>query len=877
MPVSLRLAIRQWLARPLRPVLCALAIAAAVALVVCVGAGFDSLRASLREGLAQMLGIAEVHVRPLQRQTGARLPLSVLEQIRGRSDVALAAGRMQDHAALTKGDDHRWFDVIGVDTTVDSAPEAAGRSLDERLRPKRYVSGHALSGGANEIVIDSATAEIMKFKLGDTAEYSTNGTAKRTVTVVGIVKRPQIEFLTQPTVFVPIGSLAADLGTPVSYNVIDVKLRADQPDLEAYTKELTKALGDGASAAPSNSQSAQFEHETRSLNFGLILLSIVTGLCAALIIGTTLSVGVQERIRQFGQLRCLGASRRQLAGFVAADAALLAIVGVALGFAVGVLIAAIAIRLLPQIFLVFQLRGLSMGIALLNGIAATAVGSLIPMWQVGRITPMEAVRAVATRVRPRQVWIACLCGLAAIGLQVALWQLPGRELRFWVYACAGIPLVFVGYCLAGPAVLLLLERLGAHLIGGLLAVRPTLLRRNWSRTPWRAGAMVAALMIGVTLLTAVRTRGEGLLITWTLPDTFPDMLLFSFYGERLDHLDALKDKVPGIKDTTICSVFPVRMTRNVFRMASLSSRPESTEFVCIEPESFRRMVKLEFIEGDEESAYAELARGNAVFVSKEFKTARGIGVGDVIPLQAADGRSVDFRVAAVVTSNVIDVAKSYFDARAAVQDMSVSSVLGTVPDAQKYFKLEKAKLMLVNLDKPPGKTTQEITDAIRPVLRERGFESASGLELKDTLRRVITRVVNAMSVVAFAALCLASLGVANMVIASVHARRFEFGVLRAVGAGRGQLVRLILAEVLLVSLTAGVLGTVAGLHLAYMGTRVDRLLIGFSSRFPLTSTMALNITAGILITAVLGWLAAIVPAWRGASAAQRTLLVAGRG
>ena len=91
MPVSLRLAIRQWLTRPLRPVLCTLAIAAAVALVVCVGPGFDSLR-SVREGLGQMLGLAEVHVRPAQRGTDARLPGGMLEQIRARAGGGAGLG-----------------------------------------------------------------------------------------------------------------------------------------------------------------------------------------------------------------------------------------------------------------------------------------------------------------------------------------------------------------------------------------------------------------------------------------------------------------------------------------------------------------------------------------------------------------------------------------------------------------------------------------------------------------------------------------------------------------------------------------------------------------------------------------------------------------
>ena len=90
-------------------------------------------------------------------------------------------------------------------------------------------------------------------------------------------------------------------------------------------------------------------------------------------------------------------------------------------------------------------------------------------------------------------------------------------------------------------------------------------------------------------------------------------------------------------------------------------------------------------------------------------------------------------------------------------------------------------------------------------------------------------------------------------------------------------MRLVLAEVLLISLTAGVLGSIAGLHLAFMGTRVDRLLVGFVWQFPVTWTLGFNVGVAILITVLLGWLAAIVPAWRGANAAQQALLASGRG
>src|SRR4051794_37352297 len=94
LPVAMTLAIRTWLGRPLRPVLCSLAIAASVALIICVGAAMDSLRMSVAHAVGNALGVAEAHVRPTQRETKARVPEAMLERVRALPEVDFASGRV---------------------------------------------------------------------------------------------------------------------------------------------------------------------------------------------------------------------------------------------------------------------------------------------------------------------------------------------------------------------------------------------------------------------------------------------------------------------------------------------------------------------------------------------------------------------------------------------------------------------------------------------------------------------------------------------------------------------------------------------------------------------------------------------------------------
>ncbi len=877
MPIALRLATRQWAARPLRPILCSLAIAAAVALIVCVGVAMDSLRYTLSAAIGRALGVAEVHIRPSQGGTDARVPQSILDRVRALPEVDFAAGRLHSFAALTKGDDHLWYDVLGVDL-----------NYDEKLRPKTFRAGHTLSTdpqiAASQILIDSQVAEKLSLNVGDKVAYAENDTSTRTVEVVGILARPNLEILSKPTLYVPLQSLAKDMNVAGEYNVIDIKLKDSSgiDDFDQYAKTLGATLGPIYEVSPGTTSKANLSQFTRTLRLLLLLLSTMSAFCSALIIGTTLSVGIQERVRQFGQLRCIGASRGQLALFLLGDGAVMLVIGESLGLILGFALSSALIAWLPQFFSAYQLSLASLSIAIFCGGFATLLGAAIPIWQVTRVSPMAAVTAVANQTRPSRIWLAAAIGLGCLALQATLWNvIPARDFRFYTYVILGIPLIFSGWCLLAPAFLVFSERFAAQLLGRLLSIRPTLLRHAWSRTPWRAGAMIAALMIGVTLFTTIRARGQSLLASWTAPARIPDIIVKKpFAGGFTDNnLAILRKKHPELRDIAVFDYFGVSLSDKLFQLGGLFKEGETT-FIAVDPQVFTKMVELEYLQGDPATAVQQLSDGRHLFVSKEFYNVRKLGVGDHINLRGADGKPVQFTIAAVVTSTGVELIQNFFDLRTSFSEKATSSVLGTVADAHKYFQLGDPTLFLADVT---PETLQPIAMAkLRDDMTNEGLLSFSSVELKTSLINLITRLINGLSVVGIGALCVASLGVANMVIASVHAKRFEFGVLRAIGAGRAQLVRLVLAEVTLIGIVSGFLGAAAGLHYAYMAGQVDLLLIGFPTRF--LAAHPFDIFLGILffiglaiaLTTLLAWLASLAPAIKGAFSAQRTLLASGR-
>ena len=110
------------------------------------------------------------------------------------------------------------------------------------------------------------------------------------------------------------------------------------------------------------------------------------------------------------------------------------------------------------------------------------------------------------------------------------------------------------------------------------------------------------------------------------------------------------------------------------------------------------------------------------------------------------------------------------------------------------------------------------------------------------------------------ALSIAAIGMLNTMIMSVFERIHDIGTLRALGWRKLQVVRMILVEALLLSLSGGIIGTVAAL-----------LMARFLSRFPSVAGFVAGdiapavIFEGFLVALVVGIVGALYPAYWGAS------------
>jgi putative ABC transport system permease protein len=144
---------------------------------------------------------------------------------------------------------------------------------------------------------------------------------------------------------------------------------------------------------------------------------------------------------------------------------------------------------------------------------------------------------------------------------------------------------------------------------------------------------------------------------------------------------------------------------------------------------------------------------------------------------------------------------------------------------------------------------------LRDRLGVRGANYGTARELKDQIDNELTRMTYLLSAVPVVALLVAAIGVANLMTANVASRTRQIAIMRAIGATRGQVLRMVVGEALVLGLLGSGLGLALGLHLAWNTTTMTRRMWGFPIPFDVpwlfvgaaaALTVGLCILAGIL-------------------------------
>jgi putative ABC transport system permease protein len=150
------------------------------------------------------------------------------------------------------------------------------------------------------------------------------------------------------------------------------------------------------------------------------------------------------------------------------------------------------------------------------------------------------------------------------------------------------------------------------------------------------------------------------------------------------------------------------------------------------------------------------------------------------------------------------------------------------------------------------------TEAIKRVLRSRHrAESVYNVQNLTQLLSVAGKIADALTLilmlVAFVTLLVSGIGIMNIMLATVTSRIREIGIRKAIGATNREIRFQFLAEAIVISVTGGIAGIVAGLAIPYS----VRFFTDF--RLPISGLSAI---IAIVVSSIVGMIFGTVPATR---------------
>ena len=694
----------------------------------------------------------------------------------------------------------------------------------------------------DEVAINSASAEAGGYEVGDEVtvippSVATGGPITQKLTLVGLAGFNGGGGTAGSTlvIFSTPGAQQMFLDGEDAFTSVSLTAAegVSQKDLVAAADEVLPAGYEGVTGDEiiEESQSAIGEF-LGFISIFLGVFAVIAVIVGGFIIANTFSILVAQRVRELALLRALGASRKQVRRSVLVEAFLMALLGSTLGLFVGLGLA----RGLAGLFGTFglQINGSVLNLTPLTIVAAYAVGIVVtvvaaylPARRAAKVAPVAAMRddvAMSEGSLRRRTLIGAV--LLVIGAVIALAGVvgaPGNDAIWigvgavvWVLTVAAISAVI------GRPVLAACRALFSRVFGttGRLA------GDNAIRNPRRTGATASALMIGLTLVSAVGVLAASMNASMDklVDEQFEsDFLVQSpVYGTFPVELGTQMEEVDGV------SV----VSRQQAVMARVDDDKDPTYLIATD-QAFSEVYDLTMLEGSE-----DLADSGEAIISESQATDKDLELGSTMQLHFPGDKVVPVEVTGIFEDSA--VAGGINIGFGALEAGGVKRVDNTLS---------------INIE--DGASAGAVKDGLDAIIEDLPIVAVQDKkDFAESLAAQINQLLYMVYGLLALSIVIAIIGIVNTLSLSVIERTREIGLLRAVGLSRRRLRRMVTLESVTISVMGAVLGLVLGL---VIGVLLQRSL---ADDLQVLAIPFVSLVVFLVIAVVFGVLAAIVPAVR---------------
>lgn len=745
------------------------------------------------------------------------------------------------------------FDVRDGDpvTTTGSPQLGEGVTGEDTALALAHVTEGRWPGAADEVTLTRYTAEQAHAKVGDRIKvYLPQLNESREFTVVGIatytgdraslagetlvafqIEEAQRIFYGQTGLFSGASFHAA---TGVSQEELRERITPLAPaGFEVKT-------GKQANEDSANEVQAGLSQLTTYFFGPFSIIALIVGV---FLIFNTFNIVVAQRTQELALFRAMGASWGQITGSVLVEAVLVGFIGASVGLLAGIGLGIGGSALLTSL-LGAQLpgAGIQVGVtpvvlAYVVGILVTVVSAFVPAVRASAVPPLAAMREVSHLDKPLRVPAivgpalavpgAVLVGLALTGL--GGFTLPGLLI--------GVGLVFLGVALFSPVLTRPLAGVIGRVIGWGMAGRLGV--RNALRNPRRTATTAAALMIGVTLVSAasVIAASFNTTITRAVDATLgAELIIQSGYQGVPGEVGFSDQAAQQIRDVPgVDQVVPLYVS--IDTRVNGQSGPTGGTLAADDLAVARDLFALETAAGE----LRTLDPGEFV-TDDNTAQARGWQVGDTVRVETDKGGEQPYRLVGVYQATPL------WTDTMILPKAAVANFNGPLA-YQGYVSLDS------------GADPAVVTERIEQILSDFPLVTVGDRSsVVEQYTQIIDIALAIVSVLLGVAILIALLGILNTLLLSIHERTRELGMLRAVGLSRRGVTRMVGTESVVLAVFGCVLGIALGVGLgaAISAALIDRdFLTTIAIPWP-------SLAVFVVIAIIAGVLASLWPAWRAA-------------
>jgi putative ABC transport system permease protein len=287
------------------------------------------------------------------------------------SEIRAASAKLAGNSISINGVDGKLTTVVDMKWSSGSSSVPAQLGRDGAFIKKRYAEDHSLIVGS-PLRVKTPTGRTLRLRVEGIFDEPKGGSPFGDVAIS--IPTFDNSFATHENQF----TLLKVGGGPTNESTkrLEQALRAF-PDAEVETRDEFK-----------NGQLAEITTALKIL-YALLGLSVIVSLFGVI---NTLVLSVFERTREIGMLRAIGMNRQQVRRMVRHESIVTALIGAALGIAIGIFLAGLTSLALSDYGIVFAIPYGSLAAFVVVAILAGMLAAILPARRASRLNVLQALQ-----------------------------------------------------------------------------------------------------------------------------------------------------------------------------------------------------------------------------------------------------------------------------------------------------------------------------------------------------------------------------------------------------------------------------------------------------------------------------------------------------